>query len=88
MLDVHDVTEYLPSDIPLNEIANEEIKRIIAYIQQHLSLLETGEEDYEIFLKGNPAKLIDAHEIDIVWETDTEAFDEQIKLLIIEASNN
>lgn len=88
MLDVHDVTEYLPSDIPLNEIANEEIKRIIAYIQQHLSLLETGEEDYEIFLKGNPAKLIDKHEIDIVWETDTEAFDEQIKLLIIEASNN
>jgi hypothetical protein len=85
MLDIHDITEYLPADVPVNEVANAEIKRIILHIQHHLAVIETGEEDYEIFLKGNPAKLIDKHEIDIVWETDTEAFDEQIKQLIIEA---
>lgn len=87
MLDIHDITEYLPSDITINEVANAEIKRIITHIQQNLATLETGDEDYEIYLKGNPATLIDKHEIDIAWETDTEAFDERIKELIIEASN-
>lgn len=87
MLDIHDITEYLPSDITINQVANTEIKRIISHIQQNLATIETGEEDYEIYLKGNPMVLIDKHEIDIVWETETEAFDERIKELIIEASN-
>jgi hypothetical protein len=85
MLDIHDITEYLPSDTPVSEFANTEIKRIITYIQQHLSAVVTGDEDFEIYLIGNPATLIEKHEIDISWETDTEAFDEQIKQLIIEA---
>lgn len=85
MLDVHDMTEYLPSDVPVNEFANTEIKRVITYIQQHLATVITGDEDYEIFLKGNPAALIEKHEIEITWETDTEAFDAQIKELIIQA---
>lgn len=87
MLDIHDITEYLPSDAPVNEVANAEIKRIILYIQQHLSVVETGEEDYELYLIGNPAALVEKHQIDITWESETEAYDERIKNLIIEASN-
>ena len=87
MLDIHDITEYLSSDLPVNEVANAEIKRIITHIQQQLAVVETGEEDYELYLIGNPAALVEKHQIDIVWETDTEAFDERIKELIIEASN-
>jgi len=85
MLDIHDITEYLSSDAPVNEVANTEIKRIISYIQQHLSIVETGEEDFELYLIGNPAALVEKHQIDITWETETEAYDEQIKNLIIEA---
>lgn len=85
MLDIHDITEYLPSDIPVNVFANTEINRVIIYIQQQLATVVTGDEDFEIYLIGNPATLIEKHEIDIAWETDTEAFDEQIKQLIIEA---
>lgn len=88
MLDVHDMTEYLPSDVPVNEFANAEIKRVITYIQQYLATVVTGDEDYEISLIGNPAALIEKHEIAITWETDTEAFDAQIKQLIIEAGKD
>ena len=87
MLDIHDITEYLPSYKPVNEVANAEIKRIISYIQQQLSVIETGEEDYELHLIGNPAALVDKHQIDITWESETEAYDERIKNLIIDASN-
>jgi hypothetical protein len=87
MLDIHDITEYLPSNKPVNEVANAEIKRIISYIQQQLSVVETGEEDYELYLIGNPAALVDKHQIDITWESETEAYDERIKNLIIDASN-
>ena len=87
MLDIHDITEYLPSGVPVNEVANAEIKRIILFIQQHLSILETGEEDYELYLIGNPAALVEKHQIDITWESEKEAYDERIKNLIIEASS-
>jgi hypothetical protein len=87
MLDIHDITEYLPTDAPVNEVANAEIKRIMSYIQQHLSVIETGDEDYELYLIGNPSSLVEKHQIDIVWESETEAYDERIKSLIIEASD-
>jgi|GEM_PF-3129589 len=87
MLDIHDITEYLAGDTPISEFANAEIKRIITHIQQSLAVVETGDEDYELYLNGNPNALIEKHQIDINWETDTEAFDERIKELIIEASN-
>lgn len=87
MLDIHDITEYLSSDVSVNEVANAEIKRIILHIQQHLSVVETGEEDYELYLIGNPAVLVEKHQIDITWESETEAYDERIKNLIIEASS-
>lgn len=88
MLDIHDITEYLAGDTPISEFANAEIKRIITHIQQQLAVVETGDEDYELYLKGNPNALIEKHQIDINWETDTEAFDERIKELIVEASNS
>ncbi len=87
MLDIHDITEYLAGDTPISEFANAEIKRIITHIQQQLAVVETGDEDYELYLNGNPGALIEKHQIDINWETDTEAFDERIKELIVEASN-
>jgi len=87
MLDIHDITEYLAGDTPISEFANTEIKRIITHIQQQLAVVETGDEDYELYLKGNPNALIEKHQIDINWETDTEAFDDRIKELIVEASN-
>lgn len=87
MLDIHDITEYLPADSKINEFANAEIKRIITHVQQNMATLETGEEDFELYLIGNPTALVEKHQIDITWETETEAYDERIKELIVEASN-
>jgi hypothetical protein len=87
MIEINDVTTYLAEETPLNKAANTEIRNIIAYIIEKLEAIETTEEeDWLINLNGNPATLIDKHELDISWESDTDKFDEDIKRLIQEAN--
>jgi len=87
MIEINDITTYLPEDSALNKAANAEIKKIVDYISEKLSALETDEEeDFLVNLNGNPAALVEKHQVDISWETDMEELDDKISAWIQEAN--
>ncbi|MBN9482274.1 MAG: hypothetical protein BGO70_17000 [Bacteroidetes bacterium 43-93] len=87
MIEINDITTYLPEDSALNRAANAEIKKIIDYISEQLSAQETSDEDdFLVNLNGNPAALVEKHQVEILWETDMEELDEKISAWIHEAN--
>jgi hypothetical protein len=87
MIEINDITTYLPEDSALNRAANAEIKKIIDYISEQLSAQETNDEDdFLVNLNGNPTALVEKHQVEILWETDMEELDEKISAWIQEAN--